>query len=118
MQIDRLAQLVVTVHNLHATCAFYARVRGMPIRTVGANRTAVAGGEPQLTLHAYGHAVAPKATHPRPGATDLGFVTAPPLAAVKSHLAARGVPLLCLQVPSSAAVALERYGRCIVVISI
>jgi len=94
LQIDRLDHLVLTVHNLEATCDFYRRVLGMHVTTFGANGTALTFGAQKINLHKYGHEFEPKAAHPLPGSADLCFVTSTPLAEVITHLEACGVPLL------------------------
>ena len=93
MKIDRLDHLVLTVRDVEATCAWYARVLGMQPVTFGAGRRALAFGRQKLNLHQAGHEFEPKAACPTPGAADLCFISADPLEAVLAHLAREGVPV-------------------------
>lgn len=93
MQIDHLDHLVLTVADIEATCAFYARVLGMRVVTFGEGRKALAFGEQKINLHWHGHAFDPKARVPTPGSADLCFLTATPLAQVAEELRAAAVPI-------------------------
>jgi catechol 2,3-dioxygenase-like lactoylglutathione lyase family enzyme len=93
MQVDRLEHLVLTVRDIEATCAWYARVLGMEPVTFGAGRRALTFGQQKLNLHQAGHEFEPKAARPTPGAADLCFISAEPLEAVLTHLAGEGVPV-------------------------
>ena len=86
MDIDRIDHVVLTVQNIEATCAFYARVLGMRPMTFGGNRRALAFGRQKFNLHEAGREFEPKAARPAPGSIDLCLVTATPLADVIAHL--------------------------------
>ncbi len=94
MEIARIDHLVLTVRDIQATCAFYARVLGMRVVTFGDGRTALQFGEQKINLHQVGREFEPKALHPTPGSADLCFIAATPLSAVLDHLHACSVPLV------------------------
>ena len=50
MQIERLDHLVMTVADIEASCAFYARVMGMQVVTFGMGRKALAFGQQKINL--------------------------------------------------------------------
>jgi catechol 2,3-dioxygenase-like lactoylglutathione lyase family enzyme len=85
VRIDRLDHVVLTVRDVAATCAFYARVLGMSEVTFGAQK---------INLHEAGRELEPKAAHPTPGSADLCFVAAVPLPDVIAHLHACDVAIL------------------------
>ena len=93
MKIDSLDHLVLTVRDIDATCAFYARVLGMELVTFGAGRKALTFGAQKINLHQAGREFEPKAQRPTPGSADLCFLTSVPLTEVQRHLAACGVTL-------------------------
>lgn len=89
--IDRLDHLVLTVADIDATCAFYARVLGMTIETFGEGRKALKFGNQKINLHQAGREFEPKARQPMPGSADLCFIASTPLEQVIAHLQAEGV---------------------------
>ncbi|OCJ17413.1 glyoxalase [Rhizobium sp. AC44/96] len=89
--IDRLDHLVLTVADIDATCAFYARVLGMTIETFGEGRKALRFGNQKINLHQAGREFEPKARQPMPGSTDLCFIASTLLEQVVVHLQAEGV---------------------------
>ncbi len=89
--IDRLDHLVLTVADIDATCAFYARVLGMTIETFGEGRKALKFGNQKINLHQAGREFEPKARQPMPGSADLCFIASTPLEQVVAHLQAEGV---------------------------
>ncbi|HEX2116155.1 MAG TPA: VOC family protein [Alphaproteobacteria bacterium] len=92
--IDRLDHFVLTVADIEATCAFYARVLGMEVRTFGSQgRKALHFGRNKINLHQRGKEFEPKAAHPLPGSADLCFVAAVPLDAVIAHLSDCGIAI-------------------------
>ncbi|UYB52189.1 VOC family protein [Xanthomonas sp. AM6] len=93
MQIEHLDHLVLTVADIDASCAFYARVLGMQVQRFGEGRTALAFGRQKINLHAAGREFEPKARVPTPGSGDLCFITATPLAQVRSELDAAAVAI-------------------------
>ncbi len=94
MKIDSLDHLVLTVKDIEATCAFYAQVLGMKVVTIGDDRKALSFGSQKINLHQQGNGFEPKAMRPTPGAADLCFLTAVPLAGVISHLDSCGVGVI------------------------
>jgi catechol 2,3-dioxygenase-like lactoylglutathione lyase family enzyme len=91
IRIDRLDHLVLTVADVEATCAFYARVLGMAVVTFGEGRKALSFGRQKINLHQAGHEFEPKAQRPTPGSADLCLIAEGALADVQAHLAACGV---------------------------
>jgi catechol 2,3-dioxygenase-like lactoylglutathione lyase family enzyme len=91
LKIDRLDHLVLTVADIDATIAFYARVLGMTAVTFGAGRRALAFGAQKINLHAAGREFEPKARTPTPGSADVCFITTVPLDAAMAHVASCGV---------------------------
>lgn len=91
--IDRLDHLVLTVRDIEASCAFYARVLGMEVRTFAGGRKALHFGRQKINLHEQGREFAPRARHPAPGSADLCFAANGSLDAVVAHLAACGVAI-------------------------
>jgi catechol 2,3-dioxygenase-like lactoylglutathione lyase family enzyme len=94
MRVTSLDHLVLTVHSIEATCAFYARVLGMEVVTFGPARKALAFGSQKINLHERGKEFEPKAGRPTPGSADLCFLTDIPLAEVVAHLDSLRVPIL------------------------
>ncbi|MDM9619346.1 VOC family protein [Rhizobium sp. S96] len=89
--IDRLDHLVLTVADIDATCAFYARVLGMTIETFGEGRKALRFGNQKINLHQAGREFEPKARQPMSGSADLCFIASTLLEQVVVHLQAEGV---------------------------
>ena len=94
MDIDRIDHVVLTVQNIEATCAFYARVLGMRPLTFAGNRKALAFGRQKFNLHEAGREFEPKAARPTPGSIDLCLITSTPLAYVVAHLQGCGVDII------------------------
>src|SRR5438067_749507 len=67
MRIDRLDHVVLTVRDVAATSAFYARVLGMSEVTFGEGRKALTFGAQKINLHEAGREFEPKAARPTPG---------------------------------------------------
>lgn len=91
MKIDRLDHLVLTVHDIDATLAFYVDVLGMEAVTFGAGRRALGFGQQKINLHPAAKPFAPHAVRPLPGSADLCLITGTPIADVMVHLQGRGV---------------------------
>jgi catechol 2,3-dioxygenase-like lactoylglutathione lyase family enzyme len=91
MDIDRLDHLVLTVRDVEATCAFYARVMHMRTITFGDGRRALTFGRQKLNLHPADAPIAPHASRPTPGSADLCFITDTPIDAVVVELEKHGV---------------------------
>lgn len=94
MKIDSLDHFVLTVADVDATCAFYAKVLGMEVVTFGGGRKALAFGAHKINLHPYGHEFEPKAQIPTPGSADFCLLTSMPLSEVVEHLATCGVAVI------------------------
>jgi catechol 2,3-dioxygenase-like lactoylglutathione lyase family enzyme len=94
MRIARLDHLVLTVADVEATCAFYARVLNMDVVTFGNGRKALAFGEQKFNLHQSGREFEPKAARPTPGSADVCLITETPIDAIIAHLQSCGVPIL------------------------
>lgn len=101
--IESLDHLVLTVADIEASCAFYARVLGMQVVTFGEGRKALAFGAQKINLHRHGHEFEPKAARPTPGSADLCLVTRTPMAQVLEHLQAEHVAVLEGPVPRTGA---------------
>jgi catechol 2,3-dioxygenase-like lactoylglutathione lyase family enzyme len=94
--IDRLDHLVLTVHDIDATCAFYEQALGMRRVTFAAGsamRTALAFGRQKINLHLAGREFEPKARVTTPGSADLCFIAATPLDTVQRHIESLGIPI-------------------------
>lgn len=94
MKIDRLDHLVLTVRDVDASCAFYARVLGMDVVTFAGGRKALSFGAQKINLHPAGREFEPKAQVPTPGSADLCLIAAVPLEDAIEHLAACGVAII------------------------
>jgi catechol 2,3-dioxygenase-like lactoylglutathione lyase family enzyme len=94
MNVKAIDHIVLTVKDIDATCAFYARVLGMSITTFGSGRKALSFGKEKINLHQYGREFEPKAKKPTPGSADLCFITAVPISEVIEHLSVSGVEIL------------------------
>jgi catechol 2,3-dioxygenase-like lactoylglutathione lyase family enzyme len=94
MNVKAIDHIVLTVKDVDATCAFYARVLGMSITSFGGERRALSFGAQKINLHEYGREFEPKAKKPTPGSADLCFVTSMSVSDVVEHLRACGVELL------------------------
>ncbi len=85
--IERLDHLVLTVADVEATAAFYARVLGMERRVFGEGRVALHFGQQKINLHEAGGATADiVAQTPTPGSADLCFIASDAMADVLGHL--------------------------------
>jgi catechol 2,3-dioxygenase-like lactoylglutathione lyase family enzyme len=93
MRIDRLDHLVLTVHDLDATVAFYTKVLGMEAVTFRGGRRALAFGHSKINLHEAGREFEPKAARPTPGSADLCLIVDEPVDRIIAELASHGVPL-------------------------
>ena len=91
MNIDRLDHLVLTVADVDATIAFYARVLGMTAVTFAQGRRALAFGAHKINLHQAGSEFVPKAKKPTPGSADFCLITTVPLDAAMAHVRSCGV---------------------------
>ena len=94
VKIDRIDHIVLTVHDLERTIAFYSRVLGMEPVTFAGGRRGLAFGRQKLNLHQAGREFEPKALNPAPGAIDLCFISETPLADVIEKLKGEGVVII------------------------
>lgn len=101
--VDRIDHVVLTAHDLTATCDFYVRVLGMQRVDFGGGRVALAFGRQKINLHQAGREFEPKADRPTPGGLDLCFITLTPIAEVVAHLRREAVAILEGPVPRSGA---------------
>jgi catechol 2,3-dioxygenase-like lactoylglutathione lyase family enzyme len=94
--IDHL--VLTTAHE--ADCIrFYTQVLGMRLETFTGGtppvkRKAFVFGAQKINLHVKGREFEPRAHTPVPGALDLCFIAAVPLAEVIARLQAAGVPII------------------------
>jgi catechol 2,3-dioxygenase-like lactoylglutathione lyase family enzyme len=93
LTIDHLDHLVLTVADVDATSAFYAKVLGMAPLTFGQGRKAMAFGAQKINLHQAGREFRPCAASPLPGSADLCFITRMPLDAALLHVRSCGVTI-------------------------
>ena len=103
ISIDRIDHIVLTVFDLERTIDFYSRVLGMEPVTFAGGRRGLAFGRQKLNLHQAGGEFEPKALKPAPGAIDLCFISATPLAEVIETLKAHGVAIIDGPVPKTGA---------------
>ena len=103
MRIDRLDHLVLTVADVEASLAFYAKVLGMQPITFGNGRRALAFGNQKINLHPASAPIKPHAATPTAGSADLCFIVETPLEEVMRHLAACGVTIEDGPVPRTGA---------------
>lgn len=94
MHIDRIDHIVLTVHDVEASCAFYQRVLGMRVVTFEGGRKALAFGNQKFNLHQAGREFEPKAHRPTPGSADFCLITTTPIAEVIAHLRSCNVAIL------------------------
>ncbi|WP_009964111.1 VOC family protein [Verrucomicrobium spinosum] len=106
MIIQRLDHIVLTVRDVDASCAFYARVLGMEVVTFAGGRRALKFGQQKINLHPAAAPVAPHAMHPTPGSADLCLITTSPMDVVLAHLAAQHVFVTEGPVPRTGAMGL------------
>lgn len=94
INISSLDHLVLTVGDVEATCAFYARALNLGAVTFGGNRRALVFGSQKINLHPASSPLKPHAARPTPGSADLCFVTTTRLEAVIAHLVSANVAIL------------------------
>lgn len=91
--VDHLDHLVLTVADVAATQAFYARVMGLRPAAFGQGRHALHFGNQKINLHQAGKEFEPKARRATAGSGDLCFIVTTPLDRVIAHLAHEGVEI-------------------------
>lgn len=94
VNVKAIDHIVLTVKDIDATCAFYARVLGMSVTTFGDGRKALSFGAQKINLHQSGREFEPKAKKPTPGSADLCFLTSISISDVVKHLRECRVKLL------------------------
>lgn len=94
MHVDAIDHLVLTVRDIEAACAFYARVLGMGVATFAGGRRALTFGSQKINLHRHGREFEPMAKAPTPGSADLCLLTSVPIGRVLDHLRAAGTVVL------------------------
>jgi catechol 2,3-dioxygenase-like lactoylglutathione lyase family enzyme len=93
MPVTRLDHLVLTVHDLERTIAWYRDVAGMRPVTFGDDRRALVFGDQKINLHEAGHEFEPKAATPLPGSADLCFIVDERPDDLGCRLQRRGLPI-------------------------
>jgi catechol 2,3-dioxygenase-like lactoylglutathione lyase family enzyme len=94
MNLEAIDHLVLTVRDIEATCAFYARVLGVEVITFDEGRKALRFGAQKINLHELGREFEPKALYPTAGSGDACFLTCDPLEEVVEHLRAHGIDII------------------------
>jgi len=97
--IDHLDHLVLTTAQEAECLRFYTEVLGMRLEvfvggTPPVERKALVFGGQKINVHVKGREFEPKAHTPVPGALDLCFIAAVPLAEVVARLEAARVPIV------------------------
>ncbi len=101
--LERLDHLVLTVHDIEATCAFYEKVLGMMRENFGEGRTALRFGRQKINLHPHPSPIDTKAAAPTPGSADFCFIAETPVEDVLAHLQACGIAVEAGPVPRAGA---------------
>jgi catechol 2,3-dioxygenase-like lactoylglutathione lyase family enzyme len=94
MKVESLDHIVLTVHDLDATIAFYTKVLGMKAETFGQGRKGLSFGAQKINLHRAGHEFEPKAGAATPGSADFCLITSEPLTQFIEHLRNSAVPIV------------------------
>jgi catechol 2,3-dioxygenase-like lactoylglutathione lyase family enzyme len=103
VEIDRIDHFVLTVRDVEAAIAFYARALGMRPVTFAGGRRALAFGRQKINLHDAGAEFEPKAQHPVPGSADFCLIADAPIDDVVAYLRACAVEIVEGPVPKSGA---------------
>lgn len=103
MQIERFDHLVLTVHDVDASVAFYTRVLGMQAITFGDHRHALAFGQQKINLHPADAPIQPHAAKPTRGSADVCLIAAAPIEKVVEELRHAGVSIEQGPVPRTGA---------------
>jgi len=94
MQVSSIDHIVITVHDIDKTIAFYTRVLGMEPVSFAEGRKALVFGAQKINLHKFGEEIKPNAGNPLPGSVDICFLTDTPIQQVISHLDACDVAII------------------------
>ncbi|WP_406234163.1 VOC family protein [Isoptericola jiangsuensis] len=92
--IKSIDHLVITTVDEDACVKFYTEGLGMRLETFGQGRKALCFGTQKINVHVKGKEFEPKAHLPVPGAIDLCFVAAIPLAGVIQQLQDNGISIV------------------------
>lgn len=92
--IKSIDHLVITTVDEDACVKFYTEGLGMRLETFGEGRKALRFGSQKINVHVKGKEFEPKAHLPVPGAIDLCFVAAIPLAGVIQQLQDNGISIV------------------------
>ncbi|MBK0011696.1 VOC family protein [Stenotrophomonas sp. S41] len=92
--IKSIDHLVITTVDEDACVKFYTEGLGMRLETFGQGRKALCFGSQKINVHVKGKEFEPKAHLPVPGAIDLCFVAAIPLAGVIQQLQDNGISIV------------------------
>ena len=84
--ISHLDHLVLTVSDIQKSIDFYISVLGMTEVTFGENRKALRFGNQKINLHQIGSEIEPCANSPKPGSSDLCFISKIPVQEFIQHL--------------------------------
>jgi len=93
MRITALDHVVLTVADIDATVAFYARVLGLQKVEFGEGRVALQCGAQKINLHRRGREFVPHAHAPAAGGGDFCLIAEGGLDAVIAELEAAGVAI-------------------------
>ncbi len=93
MKIERIDHFVLTVADVEASAAFYARVLGMERVSFGEGRQALRFGRHKINLHPAARPFEPKAARPTPGSADVCLIAEGDIEAVTARLAVEGVAI-------------------------
>ena len=94
MLVRSIDHLVLTVHNIEASCIFYTRVLGMDIVEFADNRKALSFGSQKINLHEQGKEFKPKAAAATPGSQDVCLLTDETMDDITSHLQFHNVDII------------------------
>ena len=94
IQIEAIDHLVLTVHDIEASCEFYSKVLGMEVITFGNNRKALMFGRQKINLHQYRRELEPKAKHPTSGSADICLISSQPIDSIINDLNKHEIPII------------------------
>lgn len=104
VSVIQLDHIVLTVADVDATCAFYARVLGMEKIVFGSpERVALSFGKQKINLHPIKNDYDTTAAKPTPGSADICLITEVPVENVIAHLNDCQVDIISGPVPKSGA---------------
>jgi catechol 2,3-dioxygenase-like lactoylglutathione lyase family enzyme len=103
MKIDHLDHLVLTVHEIDKTIAFYVNLLGMQPITFADNRRALGFGQQKINLHSAEKPLKPHAAQPTPGSADLCLISTTPMSQIIDDLTHAGVHIEQGPVPRTGA---------------